>query len=268
MMDAFDAECPRCKRLGPPATPPADTTAQQTPPPAPVVAKAATATQVRPPVAATEITPAATPPSRSPLSPLILIPVLCLVGVLLYFGYRQYKIHASMSKLMPLMMNVSIRTAKDMEYETNPSSITYKEIEDNLDTDIKKIDENIVTMKTIPSTFTAKTIDASIAYATACQELLRAQRYQTDKKVGTIVAVDVSDETKNSGFYDPVDDAVNLEKASNEYRDALKNTVDNVNTLKNAHENVAPLFEKKYLIDATALSEFGDSVSREYNIYK
>src|SRR5689334_24894146 len=63
-----------------------------------------------------------------------------LALLLAFLGYRYYHVRTVRNAIEPLVQNITLRTANDLNYAIDPQKITYKELFDKLDKDKAEID--------------------------------------------------------------------------------------------------------------------------------
>jgi hypothetical protein len=169
----------------------------------------------------------------------ILIVVFILAVGVAFFVLRYYEISKARSAIEPLVQNVTLRTSNDINYDVEPSKITYKELFEKLDKDLSEIESKKIDLQTISSTFDEQELEASLNYMKSCQGLLRALESRYYKQLAYSTALETEEKAltfySSAGYYgryytyktykDAVEDVKKKEAEYNESMDDVSKAI-------------------------------------------
>lgn len=117
-------------------------------------------------------------------------------GYMAFTGYQDRKFVEAMS---PPVKNSSLRLTNSLRSETDDkSSVTFKELFENIEASIAEIDKRILDIQTIETPGDRDKTSPVLAYLKGCQETLRAQLSLSRKRL----AVRVAEEMENKAARD------------------------------------------------------------------
>jgi hypothetical protein len=198
---------------------------------------------------------------------ILLALALCgLTIALAFLAFRYYQIRRVRGTIEPLVQNITLRTANDLNYAIEPQKITFKELFDKLDKDKTEIDSKIIDLQTIESRFSGGEIAASLNYAKACEALLRAleSRYYKEMEMNSAVewnrkTRDLYESSNYFGRYyakKSYDEAVaNFEKKSGEYDASVDDLAKAIKDSEATRSAITVYLSDRFLLDPALLTK-------------
>lgn len=194
------------------------------------------------------------------------ITAIIVISIIGFFGYRYYQIRKTRNNLSPIIQNITLRILNDTNYEIESSKITYKELFDKTGKDLSEIDSKIIDLQTISSSFNENEIKASIEYAKACQELLRALSSKYHSQLAFNSAVEWVQKSKeqydNAGEYTQeyagkayLDSVNESNRKVEEYKSSINDLLKAIKRVETVRLNIQNIFLKKDVIDNQILAE-------------
>jgi hypothetical protein len=208
--------------------------------------------------------------------------VLCIVGVIVvvavgFFGYRYYKISSTLGAIAPLVTNVSLRVSNDVRYEYDESSnITYEELSKKNENDLAEIDNKIIDIQSLPTTFCKDKVSTAVIYVQSCQELLRALLNKHRRELDVKVAVKGRKESFLQSLKDMFGkysdrradkDLEDQKEKKQELRDSIQEVLSVIGKLERDRKEAIKILPAKTLIDASVLDKLNKKIDEQSKYY-
>jgi predicted CopG family antitoxin len=191
-----------------------------------------------------------------------------------FFGFRYYKITTTLGTITPLLQNVSLRVSNDARYEYEPSKITYKELFEKIEKDLSEIDNKIIDIQSLPTTFCEDKVSAAVTYAQSCQELLRALLNKNRKMLALQSALEWSKKTLDlylgAGYYGAEYAKKTFNEASDDVKTKIQELKDStqevsavIKKLEETRKKAIEIFPGKAIIDTSVLEKLNKKIDEE-----
>jgi len=152
------------------------------------------------------------------------VAVVAIGGV---FGFQHYKKGAAIEAVTPMVKSVSLRVGNMIAANTDPNSaMTFKEMFDKLEADIREVDNQILAVQTIETDGNMEITRPAIEYMKAGQDLLRQalnlSRKQLAKKTAEKWADSQVEEARTADGYSRDFAAKSARKAIKDWEKAME----------------------------------------------
>lgn len=187
-----------------------------------------------------------------------LVVTLAVTGV--YFGFPWYQQYKFIESVTPHIKKTSLLVTRGVQYETDDTRITYKEVLEKLESDISEIDKIILEVQTLTAPNNKEFSDSVLVYLKKSQNLLRVLK----EKHQNILALNVyrnryervSNRIKNNEYVSTdtrVDLAVDSAILPANVTLSLKEVVKATENLKDASAKIAVYLQSDVLVDPIIL---------------
>lgn len=106
------------------------------------------------------------------------------------YGYKQHQRTELLASVSPSVKNASIRVFNSSKFETEKTSVTFKELFDRLEADTAEIEKRNIEVQSLANKDNAEITDPAIAYMRDCQEFSRTLSMKYRKTLAFSNAVD------------------------------------------------------------------------------
>jgi hypothetical protein len=180
------------------------------------------------------------------------------------YGYKQHQRTEVISSVSPAVKNASIRVLNSSKFETEKTSVTFKELFDRLEADTAEIEKRNIDVQSLANKDNADITEPAVAYMRDCQEFSRTLSMKYRKTLAFSNAVDrlndVLGEPMPSSDYgfelrkNRRDKAMEeMNTASAEARAAAIALVAATKRLKETRTRAAPIFPDDALVSTAQL---------------
>src|SRR5262249_24211632 len=121
---------------------------------------------------------------------------IALAG-LVFLGYKYYQTRRTRLAIEPLVQNVTLRTKNDINYDIEPTNITYKEFFERIDKDLAERESKKIDMQAMSERANDEQMVTTLEYMKSCQALLRALESRSYKQLAYTTAIDWEAKTSN-----------------------------------------------------------------------